>query len=177
MKASITHRHRGEIYTTPITLNTEPHNLKFSHFDSLNCFYLSLIRFPYKRIMQEINKTENGEIIQIDAVIRVSISKQATRLRLCVYYDVRTSESKTKYTVTKKEMHLDIKAEKEEILEVVSPYLSRLKERNTESDAKLLTSWFYRFVQPPTFESIVKKLSETQKEQAINLLCEHFGIQ
>ena len=177
MNANIVHKHRGEYTTTPIQLNTKPYNLRFGSFLEVHRFSLTLLHFPYKKIMQEITQNEKGEISRLNASIIVTINKQAVRLCLEVYYDVRTGEARNKYTVTEKVMRLPISAEKKEILEVVSPYLSRLKEVNCDHDIEILTNWFYRFVQPPTLESIAAQLDDQQKQQAIELLCERFGIQ
>jgi len=178
MNVSITNPNRRDSEPVAvIQLNTQPHNIRFSHVEHCNCLFVKLVHFPYKEIMNHLSSIEDGEVIQLKGYIRICIKKQYTTYYFVVRYGVRVGgASKNQYTVTEKERLYPIEAERVRLFNLTRAYLSRLYEFNTQRDADLLASYFKAFITPPTLEAISERLTEEERQRALRTLCAIFDF-
>lgn len=176
MKAIIYQNHNFPERTISIGLNASAHNISFSHIKPCNCIFLKLFRFPKKEIMQQL-QPQNGEIEKMSAFIRICISKQQTNLCLIVNYSIRTAGAcKDQHIITEKKKVFTIQAEKQELIDFVRPYLSRLYEYADKPDADLMVTFFNEYIDPSSLASIANRIDGEQEKQAVNILKEYFGF-
>ncbi len=186
MKVRITRpADKGIFSTHDVQLITAPHNLQFDHIKK-NLLFFRVHQFPRKEIMQRIQEIENQEFSITGGLIRAAFKRQCVHLCFVVLYSVKTA-SKIKrsgnildsYTVIEKEqvfpMYGDTdESEKQEIIQLVDPYIWRLREENSIRDAEMLISSYDEWAHPVTLESVVTSLTEDQKQIAAKLLKAYF---
>lgn len=177
MKAVIQHSNNFPERNIDISLNVSAHNVSFSHLHPCNCLFFKLHRFPRKEIIQQIRQKECGEVSQIKAFVRVCIKKQRTDLCLIVRYSIRTAgASKNQHVITEKEKVYIIRPEKQELIDFVRPYLSRLYEFNEKQNADLLKHYFDEYVEPSSLSSIASRITREDEKKAAKMLAAYFGF-
>ena len=186
MKIRITRPANKGIFTTQdVQIVTAPHNLQFDHIKK-NLLFFRVHQFPRKEIMQRIRKIENQEFSITGGLIRATFKRQGVNLCFVVRYSVKTA-SKIKrsgnilnsYTIIEKEqvftMYGDTdESEKQEIIQLVDPYIWRLRIENSARDAEILLASYDEWAHPVTLESVVTNLTEDQKQIAAKLLKAYF---
>lgn len=176
MKAIIRHNHNFPEHDISINLNASIHNVSFSHVNPCNCLFVKLHHFPRKEILQQLQEYESGEVGQLKSYIRIAVKKQRTDLVLIVRYSVRSGVQKNQYTIHEKERPYIIQYNKQELIDLVHPFMNRLYESNTKADADSLKSYFDEYVNPSTLSAISNRITKEQERKAVQILAAYFGF-
>lgn len=182
MKAKIIRSHNFRNLNTEVGLNTQPHNLKYSHTTE-NCMYFQILRYPRKEILKHLSETEDGEIVLGKGFIRAAVKKQGTCMCFIVHYQVKTEPGqqlrkgeKSKCLVTEKEKLYVCSAEKSKIVQLLNPYLFHFAEVNDQESNRVIIQFFNGWANPKTFEEIKNQISYEQERKAVEILRAYFDL-
>jgi len=183
MKAKIINSHSDNKKNKLIELNTEPHNIKYSHVSGLNCIFVQLHHFPRKDIMQFLANKETGEIKIDKGFIRACIKVQGVRPCLVIHYTIKTEPGqklrdgeKSKCLLTEKEVVFPIDAENREISTIFSPLVFHLAEVNTQKDYTYISNLFDKYMNPKTFADLATLITPEQERKAVEILRAYFDL-
>lgn len=157
-----------------------PHNIRFEHASG-NYLFFRLIHFPQKDILGFLSDNEGKEVTITGVYIRAGFGKQGVHTHAVVHYKVKKDvENKGTgvlncYTITEKERTFLIRAEEEDVIRLVEPYLIELDAVNGARTAAMLRDWFQNWAHPLKLEDVVMTLTEEQKLEAAKVLRDHFA--
>lgn len=164
-----------------ISIVDEPHNIRYSHAED-NCLYFQIMRFPYKEMLKIAAAQESGTVSQRfqKSYIRAVIHKNETVLHFLFRYTVKKVERQkpgelSRCSVTEKQIQFLIEADKDEIIQLVEPFLVDIKNVNTHDAATHYINSYNDWAHPLTLEAVTASLTEEQKKKAAKLILELFG--
>lgn len=164
-----------------ISIVDEPHNIRYSHAED-NCLYFQIMRFPYKEMLKIAAAQDSGTVSQRfqKSYIRAVIHKSETVLHFLFRYTVEKVERQkrgelSRRSVVEKELMFLIEADKDEIIQLVDPFLVDIENVNVKSAADHYIQSYNDWAHPLTLEAVTAGLTEEQKKRAAKFIQELFG--
>lgn len=159
----------------------EPHNIRYSHAED-NCLYFQIMRFPYKEMLKLAAAQESGIVSQRfqKSYIRAVIHSSETVLHFLFRYTVENVERHkpgelSRRSVAEKQLRFLIEADKDEIIQLVDPFLVDIENVNLSNTAAKYIQAYNDWAHPLTLEDVTAGLTEEQKKKAAKLIRELFG--
>lgn len=142
-----------------------PHNLRFESIDNRS-FVFRAIRYPYKKLINDLIAQENGNIQNVQAFICIQISRNESNLFVEIRYSVKTWKDRKSYVLMEKvERFFDVDADKSQVIRIVEPYLSEAFHVFPKVTANNMIRYFTEWAYPPKLEELIRGLTDDQRRQ------------